>query len=96
MNWRDRAACQGVDPEMFFPIGDSRHAVRQRAAARAVCDGCLVRTACLAFAERVGIADGVWGGLDEADRRHRQVIRSRWSSVAASDSRTVRISKRGR
>ena len=92
MNWRDSAACRGADPEMFFPIGDTGYAVRQREAARAVCDSCPVQTPCLAFAERVGIADGVWGGLDEADRRHRQVRRTRPSPVPVCDPRTFRIS----
>lgn len=68
-NWRDYAACRGADPELFFPIGDTGPAVMQQVTAKAVCVGCTVRIACLAWAVRTGISHGVWGGLDEDQRR---------------------------
>lgn len=61
-DWTDLAACWGMDPELWFPLGDG-------APAKAVCAGCPVRAECLAFALEHGLDDGIFGGLDAADRR---------------------------
>lgn len=67
--WRDRAACRGMDPELFFPAGESgpMHDA-QVAAAKAVCAGCPVRAVCLAEA-LARIPYGIAGGLTEQERR---------------------------
>ena len=67
--WRDRAACRGADPELFFPVAeDGPLRNEQVAAAKAVCAGCVVRAECLAEAmER--IPRGVVGGTTEEERR---------------------------
>lgn len=67
--WRDRAACRAVDPELFFPVGDSGPALAQVAEAKAVCARCPVTAQCLAFA-LLAIPEGVAGGLTSAERRH--------------------------
>jgi hypothetical protein len=68
-NWRDRAACRGVDPELFFPTATSGPAYEaQVATAKAVCAGCPVRAACLAEAME-SIPEGIAGGLTEQERR---------------------------
>ncbi|HLI37900.1 MAG TPA: WhiB family transcriptional regulator [Streptosporangiaceae bacterium] len=68
--WRSRAACRGEDPELFFPVGSSGPAaLRQVAAAKAVCARCPVRDACLGFALSTGQDYGIWGGLTEDERR---------------------------
>ena len=36
MDWRSKAACLTVDPELFFPIGNTGPAIRQVAEAKAV------------------------------------------------------------
>jgi hypothetical protein len=62
--WRDRAACRGADPELFFPErGGSADPARR------ICARCPVRQPCLEYALGHGIRDGVWGGLAERDRR---------------------------
>lgn len=67
--WRDRAACLGVDPELFFPVADTGPAhVAQVEAAKAVCAGCPVVAECLAEA-LARIPDGIAGGLTAAERR---------------------------
>jgi WhiB family redox-sensing transcriptional regulator len=68
MNWRDKAACLGEDPDLFFPVGTGRPAETQAAAAKRVCQRCPVRTPCLDWALTTG-TDGVWGGLDDVERR---------------------------
>ena len=42
MTWRNRSACLDESPELFFPIGDTRHAVLQIEAAKTVCRRCTV------------------------------------------------------
>jgi WhiB family redox-sensing transcriptional regulator len=42
MTWRDCAACLDVDPELFFPLGNSDPALRQIDEAKAVCRRCEV------------------------------------------------------
>jgi WhiB family redox-sensing transcriptional regulator len=61
-DWRHRALCRDVDPEIFFPEGDPAAAD----AARAVCSTCTVRTSCL----REGVREpyGVRAGLTEDER----------------------------
>lgn len=62
--WQALANCLGVDPELFFP---ERGASTREA--KAVCKGCVVREACLAYALRRGERHGVWGGTSERERR---------------------------
>jgi len=76
--WRRSAACHSVDPDLFFPVGSAGESVDETEKAKAVCGGCPVRAACLAFALVTRQEFGVWGGLDEHERRrlHRQGRRS--------------------
>lgn len=74
-DWRARAACRDVDPELFFPAANSGPAwTAQIAAAKAVCRGCPVLEQCRTFAFE-GLRYGVAGGMTEqernADRRSR-------------------------
>jgi WhiB family transcriptional regulator, redox-sensing transcriptional regulator len=69
MSWRNYAACQGQDPELFFPSRDSNQADTQLQEANAVCDKCAVQSVCLEWAILAGIEHGVWGGRSEDERR---------------------------
>jgi WhiB family transcriptional regulator, redox-sensing transcriptional regulator len=62
-NWRELAACQSADPDLFFPVSFTGKSVDQAAEAKAVCARCLVQRQCLAFALRTRQAHGIWGGL---------------------------------
>ncbi|MCX4680801.1 WhiB family transcriptional regulator [Streptomyces sp. NBC_01433] len=68
-NWRMRAACREVDPDLFFPIGSTGPALVQTEDAKAVCATCPVRAQCLRWALENGQDSGVWGGLGEDERR---------------------------
>jgi len=63
-DWRLDAACRHLDTATFFPATDD-----EVATAKAICAGCPVRDACLEFALVTRQDDGVWGGLDENERR---------------------------
>jgi len=82
MTWRDRAACLGVDPELFFPIGNTGPALIQIEDAKAVCRRCEVIDDCLSWAMDSRQEDGVWGGLSADERRalKRRNARARRSS----------------
>ncbi|MFJ6578416.1 WhiB family transcriptional regulator [Streptomyces sp. NPDC091368] len=87
VNWRTRAACQGVDPDDMFPDpGDTKGI----AAAKSVCSGCPVIRACLegAMATEGGMRHenryGIRGGLTPAQRyhlHHRHRMRDRASAA---------------
>lgn len=63
-DWRLDAACRDLDTAVFF--GETEAEI---AAAKAVCATCPVREACLDFALVTRQDDGVWGGMDENERR---------------------------
>jgi WhiB family redox-sensing transcriptional regulator len=81
-NWRDRAACIGEDPELFFPDGNTGAALQQMEAAKEVCGRCQVAEICLKWALDSGQDAGVWGGMSEEERR-------------ALKSRSVRVRRAG-
>jgi WhiB family redox-sensing transcriptional regulator len=67
--WQHRAACAAEDPELFFPLGTTGPAVQQIETAKQVCRRCEVADCCLDWALRSGQDAGIWGGLDELERR---------------------------
>lgn len=79
MDWRHNAACRDVDPELFFPIGNTGPALLQIEEAKSVCRRCPVREPCLHWAIESGQDAGVWGGTSEDERRalKRRMLRTR-------------------
>ena len=69
MDWRDDAACRTVDPELFFPVGNTGPALDQIERAKAVCGRCPVTEQCLQYALETNQDSGVLGGLSEDERR---------------------------
>lgn len=67
--WRDDAACQTADPELFFPISGRGLSLLQVTRAKAVCGRCSVRKECLDYALDTHQQYGVWGGRTEDERR---------------------------
>ena len=70
LSWRQRAACKGVDPDIFYPTSDE-----EAEEAKAICATCPVREACLEYALANRERDGVWGGATERERR--RMVRQR-------------------
>jgi WhiB family redox-sensing transcriptional regulator len=68
-DWRHRAVCHDLDPELFFPVGIGQPALRQTRLAKTVCARCPAQVECLRWALATGQEYGVWGGLSEAERR---------------------------
>ena len=74
MSWRQRAACRGVDPDVFYPSTDE-----EAEEAKSICRVCPVREACLEYALANRERDGVWGGATERERR--RIVRQRRKSA---------------
>ena len=71
-DWRQDAACSGMDPEYFFSseeIAAKRERPEREAGAKDICARCEVRDECLAYAIEAGERYGIWGGLNPAERR---------------------------
>lgn len=64
MSWEENARCRTHDPEIFFV---PRVAFERRA--KTICSRCDVRTDCLAFSLDTRIEFGIWGGLNEKERK---------------------------
>lgn len=47
-DWRDDAACSGIDPEVFFPVSAGLGQVAAVNRAKAICRECPVKAPCLA------------------------------------------------
>jgi WhiB family redox-sensing transcriptional regulator len=73
-SWRKRAACRGLDPEVFYPAADE-----YADEAKAICAMCPVHQACLEHALANREREGVWGGATERERR--RIIRQRRKSA---------------
>lgn len=70
--WQIKAACRGPQSAIFFPPAhferkDEKEA--REARAKAICTTCPVRRACLDYAIRIREPHGIWGGLNEVERK---------------------------
>jgi WhiB family redox-sensing transcriptional regulator len=69
--------CAGTDPELFFPSNGQRDGE-----AREICAACVVPSECLDYA--TGADEfGIWGGLDQDERRNRKRRWQRRQAAAA-------------
>ena len=70
-NWRNLAACKGMDPNVFFPAAGDRYAAQE---AKAVCASCPVSAQCLKEGQTEHT--GMWGGISANQRRSKGVSRN--------------------
>lgn len=73
VDWQSEAGCRGSDANLFFSpthmeSKEERHA--REARAKSICSDCSVRRQCLEFALATREPHGIWGGLNELERRH--------------------------
>jgi WhiB family redox-sensing transcriptional regulator len=82
-SWRSRAACRGDNAVYFFapshferkPEKDFREGM-----ARSLCRSCVVRQECLDYSIEVEENHGIWGGLNELERK--RILRRRRAESA--------------
>ncbi len=84
MSWPDKAACRGLDVQLFFGAEEEQPSERdfREARAKAVCESCPVRRECLDYALENSLRYGIWGGLDEDERRLERRRRQRRANAA--------------
>lgn len=76
--WRAQSACEGKDPNLWFPSATQdefvsgkrtrRETSRLYGEARQICLACPVRIECLDYALRKPEEHGMWGGLTASER----------------------------
>ncbi len=70
--WQVKAACRGPQAAVFFPPPqferkDEKN--EREARAKMICATCPVRQPCLDYAIAIREPHGIWGGLNENERR---------------------------
>jgi WhiB family redox-sensing transcriptional regulator len=70
--WQAKAACRGPQSAVFFPPThperkDERAEREDRA--KEICASCAVRKPCLEYALEIREPHGIWGGLNELERK---------------------------
>jgi WhiB family transcriptional regulator, redox-sensing transcriptional regulator len=72
-NWTTSAACHGHDPEIWFPAPKcgtpSKESRALEAEAKRICRQCPVQPDCLRWAVTNAEPYGVYGGLNETERK---------------------------
>ena len=70
--WQAKASCRGPQAAVFFPPThterkDERAEREDRA--KQICAACGVRKPCLDYALQIREPHGIWGGLNESERK---------------------------
>ena len=72
LQWQASAACRGENGSLFYPpprFERKDHRVSREKRAKSICSGCEVQESCLDYALRTAEPHGIWGGLNERERR---------------------------
>ena len=70
--WQEKASCRGPSSALFFPPTHSERKEdkdERESRAKAICRTCPVKKPCLEYALRIREPHGIWGGLNELERR---------------------------
>lgn len=81
VDWQDGgAACTGEDPSLFFAPDYWETPTQKKARetkAKSFCRACPVQASCLEFGMAASDGHGIWGGLNEGNRRRLSFLRAR-------------------
>ena len=70
--WQVKAACRGPQSAVFFPPPQFERKVdrlERENLAKQICAECVVRRECLQYSLEISEPHGIWGGLNESERR---------------------------
>lgn len=93
MEWKHKAACRTMGPELFFgkvDEGVTQRRLREKEAKR-ICAGCEVAMDCLMVGQN---EEGIWGGMTDWERR-RATRRGRYTPVEVKPVRDQAASTEG-
>ena len=71
-DWQLKATCRGPQSVVFFPLSHferKEEKEAREAQAKSICATCSVRQPCLDYAIRIREPHGIWGGLNEVERK---------------------------
>ena len=77
--WQLRASCRGPDASYFFPPSHferKEEKEEREMQAKAICRTCPVKRQCLDYALRIREPHGIWGGLNEVERKAKLTVRA--------------------
>ncbi len=72
-SWQVKAACRGPQAAVFFPPSHferKEEKLERERRAKDICSSCSVRRDCLDYAIDIKEPHGIWGGLNENERRN--------------------------
>jgi WhiB family transcriptional regulator, redox-sensing transcriptional regulator len=81
--WRARAECRGENAFYFYPPSHFERKPEKdfrEGMARALCRSCKVKQECLDYSLQVEESHGIWGGLNELERK--RLLRKRRAQSA--------------
>ena len=70
--WQTKAACRGPQATVFFPPSHferKEEKLERERRAKEICSDCSVKRECLDYAVDIKEPHGIWGGLNESERR---------------------------
>jgi len=70
--WQTKASCRGPQATVFFPPAHAERKeerAEREVRAKQICATCGVRKPCLDYALQIKEPHGIWGGLNEAERK---------------------------
>tara|TARA_B100000959_G_C14477447_1_gene417744 strand:+ start:203 stop:460 length:258 start_codon:yes stop_codon:yes gene_type:complete len=76
-SWQYDAMCRQHSSNLFFPpatFEKKEDREKRELKAKAVCNGCPVRTECLDEAKEIAEPFGIWGGQNEVERKRILVL----------------------
>lgn len=77
--WQAKAACRGPQAVVFFPPSHferkEEKAERERRA-KEICAMCSVQQPCLEYAIEIREPHGIWGGLNEVERKQLLTVKA--------------------
>ncbi|MBX3285185.1 MAG: WhiB family transcriptional regulator [Actinobacteria bacterium] len=72
-DWQLKAACRGPQASVFFPPGTferKEEKLGREVRAKEICRTCPVKRPCLDYAVAIREPHGIWGGLNENERKN--------------------------